>query len=228
MGTKLGPWMCLAVPLEQQKPGSLLISGTSLLLPLKWHHLASRFYSVLTQAKYSSPKLFETTFHFRSLNVLFITADEKLKNILTVSSTQPKHSSWHLDPIHFDLGGYRKQSGSSIYFQAEAACPIDKDLPKKLPSTEEWSALWTDWCVSWLQSNRHSSDIEPWSSEMKIQRVKERQQLVLLTRADPHTCSSSFVFSLCVLKTKFPTTFPSKMCSFTAANRCFCSYACAG
>lgn len=73
---------------------------------LKWHHVASRFYSVLTQSKYSSCKLFETTFHFRSLNVLFITADEKLKSILTVSSTQSKYSTWHLDPTHFDFGGY--------------------------------------------------------------------------------------------------------------------------
>lgn len=93
MGTKLGPWMCLATHMKQQKPGSLLSSGTSLLVPLKWHSLASTFYSVLTQAKYSSPKLFETTFHFRSLSVLLIAANEKLKTILTVSSTQSKYSS---------------------------------------------------------------------------------------------------------------------------------------
>lgn len=85
--------MCLAVPWEQKKPGSLLMSCTSLLVPLKWHSLASRFYSVLTQAKYSSPKLFETTFHFRSLNVSFIITNEKLKSVLTVSSTQSKYSS---------------------------------------------------------------------------------------------------------------------------------------
>lgn len=44
--------------------GSVELSYLPACVPLQWHAFASGFYSVLTQAKYSSsPKLFENTFH---------------------------------------------------------------------------------------------------------------------------------------------------------------------
>lgn len=68
--------------------GSVELSYLPACVPLQWHAFASGFYSVLTQAKYSSsPKLFENTFHFKSVNALFIFANEKREYFDSVEHT---------------------------------------------------------------------------------------------------------------------------------------------